>query len=201
MSIYFESAHEYNPYGQAIAAFPPDENTSYIYHNCPPCLPDFGTSLTVINNIMRILLAILFFSFSLQMSFGQACGIYKLKYVGEITSDSLTLVEVKLPTTAFLHGLEEKNADNAFRKFEISINTFDILTFSHLSCHVTASPKQLIEMYHKNRKYIPVIMVLVNLENFQVEKTINIPMEKINFIGFEYEGDAKVTIDLGNIKI
>ncbi|MEM6264803.1 MAG: hypothetical protein AAGI38_19985, partial [Bacteroidota bacterium] len=45
---------------------------------------------------------------------GQACGTYRLRFIGTIASDSVTIKEVKLPTTRFLQGKENWDSDGAF---------------------------------------------------------------------------------------
>ena len=57
---------------------------------------------------MNKILVVITLSLIVQFSFGQACGIYRIKYVGNIKSESLKIEKIKLPTIEFLHGLKMK---------------------------------------------------------------------------------------------
>ncbi len=151
---------------------------------------------------MKLILAIILVGINVQMSFGQACGVYKLKYIGEIhENNNLVLTKIKLPTTAFLHGLEKEESERSFQIYELKNKKIDYLMYSHLSCHVTSTADWLFEFYKTNIEDIPIILIGVSTENKEVEIKINISFDQITYETSKKNEDPKITINLGRIVI
>ena len=125
---------------------------------------------------MNRIFILLILSLTIQSSFGQACGIYRIKYVGNIKSESLKIEKIKLPTIEFLHGLEERNSGKGFIEIKLSENKIDIEIGSHLTSHLYEEAESLLKLYKTKRVNIPIfITVIENGKNkeIQIELTWN----------------------------
>jgi len=98
-------------------------------------------------------------SFIIQFSFGQACGKYRLKYIGEISADSIEVKSVKLPTTMFLQGLENWSSEMAFIEISPKENVIDFTTYSHLTS-VFTEKEYLLKLYKSKTPSIPIIITI-----------------------------------------
>ena len=98
---------------------------------------------------------------TIQYSFGQACGIYRIKYVGNIISESLKVEKIRLPTIQFLHRLEEENSEKGFIEIKPIGNEFDIELRSHLTSHLYDNPENLLKLYEVKRETIPIIITVL----------------------------------------
>ena len=83
-----------------------------------------------------------------QFSHGQACGIYRIKYVGNISTTDKQIVKVYFPTTMFLHKIEKEQSDKAFIEATLKNGTFKIEISSHLTTPYN-SIDQLLFFYKK----------------------------------------------------
>jgi hypothetical protein len=82
---------------------------------------------------MKRLLILTVFYLASQTAYGQACGIYRIEYVGNILSAKKEIVEVLLPTTMFLHGIEKERSDRAFISTAPVNSQFRVEIGSHLT--------------------------------------------------------------------
>ncbi len=103
----------------------------------------------------------LILSFTIQYSFGQACGTYRIKYVGKIKSESQKIEKVKLPTIEYLHGLEEENSEKGFIEIKPISNEINIKLDSHLTSHLYEKTENLLKFYKTKRENIPIIIIVV----------------------------------------
>ena len=109
---------------------------------------------------MKRIFIILILNLIVQSSFGQACGKYRLKYVGEISADSFDIKTVKLPTTMYLHGFEKLNSEMSFIEISPKENTIDITTYSHLTS-VFTEKEPLLKLYKNKTPSIPIIITII----------------------------------------
>ena len=106
---------------------------------------------------MKKTIILILLSLSIQYSFGQACGKYRLKYIGEINVDSAEIISIELPTTMYLQGIEEKNSDYAFIEVEPKNKKIDFEVYSHLTS-VFTKKENLLRVYEKETDVIPIII-------------------------------------------
>ncbi len=108
---------------------------------------------------MKRMLILLILTLTFQNSFGQACGIYRIKYVGSIKTDSLKIEKIKLPTIEFLHGLEDENSEISFMEIEPTDGRINIELRSLLTSHLYGETKNLLKFYKTKRENITIIIV------------------------------------------
>lgn len=70
-------------------------------------------------------------------SFSQACGIYRIKYVGKIESKTHKIKKIKLPSIMFLHNAVDRNENVAFIEVDINGDEINKETASHLTSHLS----------------------------------------------------------------
>ena len=61
---------------------------------------------------MKRIFILLILSLTIQYSFGQACGIYRIKYVGKINSESIKIEKIKLQKDTHISFLETIEIEN-----------------------------------------------------------------------------------------
>tara|TARA_A100000171_G_C2022905_1_gene91976 strand:- start:96 stop:551 length:456 start_codon:yes stop_codon:yes gene_type:complete len=103
------------------------------------------------------ILTILFLT--IQYSFGQSCGIYRINYVGSIKSEALKIEKIKVPTIMFLHGLENENSELGFSEIDLTTNDIDIQLRSNLTSNLYENAEDLLKLYKTKRENIPIIIV------------------------------------------
>jgi uncharacterized alpha/beta hydrolase family protein len=137
---------------------------------------------------MKRVFILLILSLTIQYSFGQSCGIYRIKYVGNIKSESLKIEKIKLPTIEFLHGLEEENSEIGFIEIEPIENEIDVELRSHLTSHLYGKAESLLKFYKTKRENIPIIITVIEngkQKELRIELTWNnIQITEINDDGF-----------------
>ncbi|GAA3642775.1 hypothetical protein [Flavivirga jejuensis] len=133
---------------------------------------------------MKRIFILLVLSLSIQYSFGQACGIYRIKYVGKINSESIKIEKIKLPTIEFLHGLEEENSEKGFIEIKPIENRIDIKLGSHLTSHLYKKSESLFKLYKAKRENIPIVITVIkNGKNKEIRIELtwdNIQISKID---------------------
>jgi hypothetical protein len=110
---------------------------------------------------MKRIFILLILSLSIQYSFGQACGIYRIKYVGNIKSESLKIDKIKLPTIEFLHGLEDEDSKKSYAEIELTNNQVNAELSSHLTSHLYGKAGSLLKSYKTKRESIPLIIIVI----------------------------------------
>jgi hypothetical protein len=133
------------------------------------------------------------------MSFGQACGVYRIKYIGSITSVEKNIVKIGLPTTLYLHGIEDISSKSSFIYTPLTNGFFDIKIHSHLTTPYN-NINQLLASY--KRKFNNLKMKVIYIENdiinealFDIEwKDINISIINDNNFGTLFEFRIKKQI-------
>ncbi|RBW57540.1 hypothetical protein DS884_10820 [Tenacibaculum sp. E3R01] len=110
---------------------------------------------------MKRIFILLILSFTIQYSFGQACGIYRIKYVGKINLESIKIEKIKLPTIEFLHGLEKENSEKGFIETKPIENGIYIELGSHLTSHLYEKKEKLLKLYKTKRENIPIVITVI----------------------------------------
>ena len=110
---------------------------------------------------MKRIFILLILSLTIQYSFGQACGIYRIKYTGSLKSESLKIEKIKLPTIEFLHGLEDENSEISFVEIEPTDNRINIELRSPLTSHLYGETESLLKFYKTKRESIPIIIIAI----------------------------------------
>ncbi len=119
-----------------------------------------------------------------QYTLGQACGIYRLKYVGNVKSESLKIESIKLPDTRMLHGFEVEPPQNLWVVVESTNHNFDALICSHLSSSLYGSAEDLLKFYKANRDSVPLV-VIATQNNITSEIQITVPWHDIQITKIE----------------
>lgn len=126
---------------------------------------------------MKRLLTLTLFYLTCQFAYGQACGIYRIEYVGNIVTTDKKIVKVYLPTTMLLHGVKKEKSERAFIDTTLKNGAFKIEIGSHLTTPYN-SIDQLISFYkQQSHKFKLKISYLEN--GLSKEKTIEIDWDKI----------------------
>ena len=126
---------------------------------------------------MKQLLTLTLLFFAYQFAHGQACGIYRIKYVGNIISTDKQIEKVYLPNTMLLHLVEKEKSEKAFVETTLTNGAFKIEICSHLTTPFN-SIEQLISFYKKQSDKLK--MKVSYLENDLLkEKNIEIDWDKI----------------------
>lgn len=126
---------------------------------------------------MKRLLTLTLFFLAYQVSHGQACGIYRIEYAGNITTTDKQIVKVYLPTTMLLHGVEKENSEQAFIDTALTNGAFKIEIGSHLTTPYNKID-QLISFYKKQSNIFK-IKVSFSENGVLKEKIIEINWDKI----------------------
>lgn len=82
---------------------------------------------------MKNIFTALVFILASHLANGQACGIYRIKYVGAFNSDNYTVIAVQLPTTMYLHGEEKERSKYSFVSTKVTDGKFEFELSSHLT--------------------------------------------------------------------
>ena len=128
--------------------------------------------------------------------YSQACGIYKIRYVGYVKSQ-MTISSISLPTGFTLHGTG--NLD--YFRIKPKNNTFRMVINSPLGSIHTYNAKQLLEFYKSKRSHLPVIAGI--LKKYRIKKVkVKIPWSAIRITQVNTEKKLSTfEINLGEIII
>lgn len=126
---------------------------------------------------MKRLLILTLLYLTSQFSYGQACGIYRIEYVGNITATNKRDVKVYLPTTMLLHRVEKEKSKRAFIDTAFTNGPFKIEIGSHLTTPYN-NIDQLLSFYKKQSEKFK-IKVSYSENNSLRERIIGIDWNKI----------------------
>jgi hypothetical protein len=107
---------------------------------------------------MKKIFILCIFIFITLECFGQACGVYRLNYKGNINSD-LDIVKIKLPNILYLHGLDIKNS---FVETEIPSGEINSLLNSPLISELFDNAETLFDFYKSKREALPVLITVID---------------------------------------
>jgi hypothetical protein len=138
---------------------------------------------------------------SIEFTLGQACGTYRIRYVGMIDLNDNTILEVKVPSIPLLHGYEKPNSSRAFIVAETDGNSINFETVSHLTSELYNDPSDYLKIYNKIRDTLP-IKFRINTDNKPKELTVEIPWDKIVITAIDDDTFGNLfQIDLGKIRV
>lgn len=134
------------------------------------------------NQSMKNIITILLLTFSIQIGLSQACGTYRINYVGKVINNTAEIQSIKLPTVRFLHGFDEP----AFVEIDFDNGKIDKELFSPLTSALYDDPNRYLELYRNKRDSLPVVFGVKKNDKEQ-EITIEIPWENIELKRIEDE--------------
>tara|TARA_R100000935_G_C2708216_1_gene113009 strand:- start:95 stop:550 length:456 start_codon:yes stop_codon:yes gene_type:complete len=148
---------------------------------------------------LRNLILILILAFSAQKISAQACGIYRINYVGEFVTQTESIKKIKLPTIMYLHNLEKEDSELAFVETDLIEGKIDAKIRSQLTSHLYSKAEYLKEFYKSKRKGFPIILFLKN-NGKTTEKIIEISWDKAELKMVDDDGFGDLfQIDLGKV--
>lgn len=149
---------------------------------------------------MKRLITFLLLSLTTHLSYAQACGVYRIKYTGIITSDSLNILSIQLPTTEYLHGVENDNSNLSWVDTKSIKGKLDKEIQSHLT--TPFNDKNALISYYKTKYPSLKVKVLLLKNGILIKANTEITWDKIfitvindNKFGTLFE------FNLGSIKI
>jgi len=108
---------------------------------------------------MKRIFILITFCVITQLSFGQACGVYRIKYVGKLITNSMKIEKIKLPSTVFLHGLKKEKSEKLFIEIELNNNEVNNELQSHLTSNLYEDSKSLLNFYMTKNPNIPIKII------------------------------------------
>lgn len=126
---------------------------------------------------MKKLFTFLIFTFLLQSAFGQACGIYRIRYIGPITSEKGTISSIEFPTTQFLSGLEKISSENTFVEAQLYGGEFELDIKSHLG--TPYSDVESLMKFYKSKSPTFKMKVWIYGESEKQEMVLDIDWDEI----------------------
>lgn len=136
---------------------------------------------------MKNLFTFLVFTFLLQSAFGQACGVYRIRYIGKITSEKGTVSSLEFPTTRYLCGLEKVDSQSAFLETIPIGDEFELDIKSHLGT-LYSSEESLIAFYKSKSPTFKMKVWLYNGSTTKEEIVLDIDWNEIEVTLFNYDG-------------
>lgn len=117
---------------------------------------------------MKNLLTFFVFTLLFQTAFGQACGVYRIRYVGSFYSEKGTVTSVELPTTHYLSGVETSRgwSKDAFVESQTVAGKFELDIKSQLG--TPFSDRETLIAYYKSKS--PTFQMRAWLYNGSTEK-------------------------------
>ena len=148
-------------------------------------------------NMLTLSIILLF----VQSSFGQACGVYELTYIGSVSSKSGKKTTIKLPSTLFFHFQSKKEKSKTlFYDFNLKSSKIKSTIQSHLTSIYTSN--ELITLYKSNRDFIPLFITTIDENRNENIQSLKIPIKNLKLKGIDKPNKmTQIIIDLGKIKI
>jgi len=125
---------------------------------------------------MRNFITLTLLVFSMQCGYAQACGIYQLKFAGEVICNNAEIVHVELPAVSFLHGFGKGKSKTTFIQTELVDGRIDVETASPMTSHLYDDAGDYLKLYKSNRARIPLTFHLQDPSTRRVKK-IDISVE------------------------
>ncbi len=98
---------------------------------------------------MKQLFTLVLLTLTTHLTYSQACGKYRIKYVGSIRSEEKKVVSVYLPTTMLLHHAEKENSKLSYVDIPLTNGMFE----KEISSHLTTPFNDVLQLmtYYKNQ--------------------------------------------------
>lgn len=150
---------------------------------------------------MKNVLFIAILSIFAQQAYGQACGIYRIKYTGTVINEDIEVLMVQLPSVDFLHSSKIKKPKHAYIETEVQDNKFDIITQSPITSLLFNDAESYMSIYEEKREEIS-IMIRFREGAKEKEFVIEIPWKDIKMTKIQDEGFGNLfEIDLKEIDL
>jgi len=148
---------------------------------------------------MKQIFIFLFFFIALNSSYGQACGVYRIKYIGKIVSPNKKIKKVYLPTTYLLEGYLKRRHKEAFIE-TTSINGNINQGLESGLGRVYIDTNELLTFYKRECKSFN-LKVIFYKNSIRKKKIISIDWNdiEVSFVK-EGEGDDEIYFFLFNLK-
>lgn len=148
----------------------------------------------------NIFLIMCLIAFGTSSVLAQKKDVYQIKYIGKISSKQLTVKEIKLPTTLYFHGLQDKES-MVFYTTTPQNKTIELLCSSHLVDLKTIDFEELKKLYQSKTTSLPIELVVVDNQNWERTKKVYLSWENIKFIKPTNGVVYTLIIDLGTIEL
>lgn len=136
-----------------------------------------------------------------QQAYGQACGIYRIKYTGTVINEDIEVLMVQLPSVDFLHSSKNKKSKCAYIETEVHDNKFDIITQSPITSLLFNDAENYMSMYEEKREKISII-IRFREGSKEKKSVIEIPWKDIKITKIQDDGFGNIfEIDLQEIEI
>jgi len=139
---------------------------------------------------------------TIQIGYGQACGIYRIKYTAFIQSNNnAEVVQVKLPSISFLHGYEKTGSERAFIVSDVVKNKIEVEIRSPLTSYLSNDASIYLELYREKNEALPIILIVLK-ENIRQELTITLSWDQIEMKKIEDDRFGNLfELNLNEIKV
>lgn len=108
---------------------------------------------------MKTLIVFFFLIATTQTASSQACGIYRINYVGQVLTQSSEAISVKLPSIAFLHGLKKNRINgDPFISTTMKQNNIELELTSPLTSILFDEAQIYLEYYKSKNKKLPILI-------------------------------------------
>ncbi|MFK7950715.1 MAG: hypothetical protein AB8G11_24225 [Saprospiraceae bacterium] len=146
-------------------------------------------------------LLILLLTFSISTLYAQQKGIYTLKYIGKIESEKLTIKSVKLPTTLYLHGLQQDKKNVTFYSTTTKKGKIELACASHLVDLRSVSFEELKSLYENTTSSLPIEVEISDGQNWSRTKKVFVTWDEVRFRQASEEQNETIIIDFGTINL
>lgn len=89
---------------------------------------------------------------------GQACGFYRLKYIGEIEAKGIKIQSIRLPSVSLLLGYDSIDSEDAFIEVQLLDGKIEIETASPTTSELHNEPNKYLQIYRERLPVIPFIV-------------------------------------------
>ena len=149
---------------------------------------------------MKKLFILLLLTFSIQNALAQACGIYYVKYVGNLDAEGFNVETVEIPNIPFFYGLDELDEEGTLFPVTPESNSFHLQIQSHLTSPMS-SAEAVLRLYESKRESIPIVITL-NKNGIRKEIQLNLSWKDIQITEIEKkDGFPRFEFNLGTLKL
>ena len=151
------------------------------------------------NQLMKQLLTFILLILTTHLTYSQACGTYRIKYIGRVESAEKRIVSIYLPTSMYLHSVEKENSKLSFVETLLTNGAFEMEISSHLT--TPFNDAQQLLTYYRNQSKNFKIKIEYSENNVFKETLLEIDWDdlKVSIVSDEKFGTL-FEFNLGDIK-
>lgn len=131
----------------------------------------------------------------------QEKDVYNLKYVGKVESKKLTIKSIKLPTTLYLHGLQQDKKQITFYSATAKKGEIELACASHLVDLRSVSFEELKTLYKNTTSSLPIEVEIIDGQNWSRTKKVFVTWDKVRFRQPTEEQNEMIIIDFGTLNL